>query len=270
MGCDSEYFHCYQAKPISTHALVWGATVAKPTIRLSVKQFQPTHPCGVRHENARLQRIAEKNSIHAPVWGATSSRSFAFLRAKLFQSTHPYGVRQYIRLRRNLMINFNPRTRMGCDLDNHISLLPCMISIHAPVWGATYVVTDGNKLYLFQSTHPYGVRQIIYNDSSSQYDFNPRTRMGCDSMISQFSDEMIEFQSTHPYGVRLSGVIPAPLTSSISIHAPVWGATPGVEIQGKFYEFQSTHPYGVRLLSRSTGNTKYLFQSTHPYGVRQS
>ena len=58
------------------------------------------------------------------------------------------------------MMNFNPRTREGCDAGD----LPLMakafgISIHAPVKGATS-----------------GRRRLC----AKPWDFNPRTREGCD------------------------------------------------------------------------------------------
>ena len=34
-------------------------------------------------------------------------------------------------------LNFNPRTRVGCDLDAAILADRLVISIHAPAWGAT-------------------------------------------------------------------------------------------------------------------------------------
>ena len=53
-------------------------------------------------------------SIHAPVWGATEATLEA-LDDELFQSTHPCGVRQTTIVTDGSMINFNPRTRVGCD-----------------------------------------------------------------------------------------------------------------------------------------------------------
>ena len=57
--------------------------------------------------------------------------------------------------------NFNPRTREGCDfLPEQIALYHLIISIHAPVKGAT------RTLFM----------QLFAHDC----DFNPRTREGCD------------------------------------------------------------------------------------------
>ena len=100
--------------------------------------------------------------------------------------------------------NFNPRTRMGCDIICDLDIDFQSISIHAPVWGATTAI----------------LAPIRYMDY-----FNPRTRMGCDeSNMKQLSEARV-FQSTHPYGVRLFSCHNSREMYFISIHAPVWGAT---------------------------------------------
>ena len=148
-------------------------------------------------------------SIHAPVWGATSNMLKTVDEA----------------------INFNPRTRMGCDKTLNESLHELkIISIHAPVWGATIKVSS---------------------ETVDSQDFNPRTRMGCDRQDLCLCVKCLRFQSTHPYGVRLwkrsktlLGFVDLAIFQSthpygvrrdiwsktsrinlISIHAPVWGAT---------------------------------------------
>ena len=122
-----------------------------------------------------------------------------------------------------------------------------MISIHAPGWGATNKRSYNKNRSLFQSTHPGGVRLIIYDavcdrqsfqsthpggvrrtlTSSCTYpaDFNPRTRVGCDHLLPVIRKICKIFQSTHPGGVR-----PAGCDSRFS----------------RGCEFQSTHPGGVR------------------------
>ena len=162
----------------------------------------------------------------------------------VFQSTHPCGVRHQLSLLFNRSQCFNPRTRVGCDatlsriyyLFGFQSTHPCgvrqqlkgitdriIVSIHAPVWGAT--------------CKGYNV--------SSQTCFNPRTRVGCDlKRLNVVLTEEVsihapvwgatpaiskhckhcQFQSTHPCGVRLSKNW-TPLPMVVSIHAPVWGAT---------------------------------------------
>ena len=54
---------------------------------------------------------------------------------------------------------FNPRTRMGCDSAFYAPPADGYVSIHAPAWGAT--------------TKTMGIKTLATS-------FNPRTRMGCD------------------------------------------------------------------------------------------
>ncbi len=122
-----------------------------------------------------------------------------------------------------------------------------VISIHAPAWGATRMFLAPNNRYP---------------------NFNPRTRMGCDWTVRLALVPRIEFQSTHPHGVRPGSkrdglcavsfqsthphgvrprlLQPGRLALAISIHAPVWGATPFGEALIRVHQFQSTHPHGVR------------------------
>ena len=100
------------------------------------------------------------------------------------------------------------------------------ISIHAPAWGAT----TGHAA--FRSLWRY---------------FNPRTRVGCDQLLSSIVKRLSLFQSTHPRGVRHQKSFGKPVPfrfqsthprgvrrgwaiadiqmKKISIHAPAWGAT---------------------------------------------
>ena len=122
----------------------------------------------------------------------------------------------------------------------------------------------------FQSTHPHGVRRRADRLlSAGEYHFNPRTRMGCDTLICP----------------------PTPPLFGISIHAPAWGATwwrsaarrcaqhfnPRTRMGCDSFIsiflrsaplFQSTHPHGVRLIFFNEAGDENIFQSTHPHGVR--
>ena len=163
-------------------------------------------------------------SIHAPARGATAT-SRAQVEATIFQSTHPRGVRRSVRVCAGVWVDFNPRTREGCDYVTHSEFRWYFNSIHAPARGATIQ------------------RQLMM--SSRQY-FNPRTREGCDSCAAfacarsaisihapargatygEFYDMVVHdlFQSTHPRGVRLD-----------------WR-----NYDFCWWRFQSTHPRGVR------------------------
>ena len=122
--------------------------------------FQSTHPSGVRPYGLR-----QKSGNNQ------------------FQSTHPSGVRR-VRLTclTNLdhfnprtpvgcdirrwysgldSLHFNPRTPVGCDKPDELVLFCSPISIHAPQWGATFILVI--------------LPVLVVN-------FNPRTPVGCDSL----------------------------------------------------------------------------------------
>ena len=101
--------------------------------------------------------------------------------------------------------NFNPRTREGCDLLYTNGLSPALlISIHAPVKGATYQSLRSR----LRCCH-----------------FNPRTREGCDPF--SFLQLIINlFISIHaPVKGATIHLGRRRADNVISIHAPVKGAT---------------------------------------------
>ena len=143
--------------------------------------------------------------------------------------------------------DFNPRTRMGCDFGVVDRCIFRFISIHAPAWGATHQSSTALILILFQSTHPHGVRHCFTSILTRTLgNFNPRTRMGCDDTLWGICNRFYKFQSTHPHGVRLRAASRIAELTSISIHAPAWGATRFNDITYFCEKFQSTHPHGVR------------------------
>ena len=127
-----------------------------------------------------------------------------------------------------ILLNFNPRTRVGCDI------IEPMINI----WGAEFQSTHPRGVRLrtldmsdameeFQSTHPRGVRRGHDPFRGAFGHFNPRTRVGCDDSSVRICSSS-RFQSTHPRGVRLL---------CLRDDRPI-------------RQFQSTHPRGVRLRCR--------------------
>jgi len=166
----------------------------------------------------------------------------------LFQSTHPCGVRHCAGGFVQGFFGFNPRTPAGCDDKKESDADVSEVSIHAPLRGATttprllaffslFQSTHpcGVRLLLFwswffhdtfQSTHPCGVRQRGFPSASHDSGFNPRTPAGCDR--------------TYGHAFCCLGVsIHAPLRGAtvtnrclltwlvVSIHAPLRGATHG-------------------------------------------
>ena len=160
---------------------MWGAT-RKKSSRLVFSWFQSTHPCGVRQlaqaiaQDIRVSIHAPvwgatnqtnslfskaRVSIHAPVWGATSSPTSAFI-DKWFQSTHPCGVRLDINRMRVLHWHVSIHAPVwGATFAGGGSGTDVVVSIHAPVWGATLSGGLMAGKFMFQSTHPCGVRRFL-------------------------------------------------------------------------------------------------------------
>ena len=92
-------------------------------------------------------------------------------------------------------------------------------------------------IFMFQSTHPLGVRHAL--------------------ALQKYKE--IQFQSTHPLGVRLNALESGQDVSEVSIHAPTRGATLRSLRIGTQIEFQSTHPLGVRLRFVSVESMRRCF-----------
>ena len=101
--------------------------------------------------------------------------------------------------------------------------------------------------------------------------FNPRTRVGCDTMTSQFCRHFVRVSIHAPaWGATSLASHADASATAVSIHAPAWGATLRRIVERYHQEmFQSTHPRGVRhLILVQKKNVRKVFQSTHPRGVR--
>ena len=163
-----------------------------------------------------------------------------------------------------------------------------MVSIHAPVWGATipqhsrHLVDCFNprtrvgcdqkqvrrfSVTKFQSTHPCGVRHFSSKTVRAMARFNPRTRVGCDRQTESRPLPPIEFQSTHPCGVR---------RASYSNSNAVQSFNPRTRVGCDLLSYLASC-YGGCFNPRTrvgcdgcqaTTTARYAFQSTHPCGVR--
>ena len=211
--------------------------------------FQSTHPRGVRPSGARLapswrrgfnprtrvgcdkltnDQVAQfrRVSIHAPAWGATHCLH-CFVIAVKFQSTHPRGVR-----------------RGGFQHEPALS----PVSIHAPAWGATQPVRQPlHPIRVSIHAPAWGATSTASRCSSSTPGFNPRTRVGCDSLTARKSCATCAFQSTHPRGVR-------PTCTQRGLHGPRC--------------FNPRTRVGCDTVILTTVPSAVVFQSTHPRGVR--
>ena len=209
--------------------------------------FQSTLPYGERQKKSHYQEPFFVVSIHAPVWGATRPLPRSGWRPYGFNPRSRMGSDQRPACLRDGLHSFNPRSRMGSDhiCENIIhhgrrfqSTLPygerpgcacinqsaVVVSIHAPVWGATAGGLDRIKDLL---------------------GFNPRSRMGSDDLRPDFAWHVTSFNPRSRMGsdsVDCGGCF----SGCVSIHAPVWGATKLFAVLHLADLFQSTLPYGER------------------------
>ena len=211
--------------------------------------FQSTHPRGVRRPGTVDVLIAGTISIHAPAWGATRpprqwqahrphfnprtrvgcdpQANSMRCRIALFQSTHPRGVRHTIVRALIPIFEFQSTHPRGVRLRRlPKTLTECIISIHAPAWGATFRPIPLPRPHPEISIHApaWGATITAWNGCAQADNFNPRTRVGCDLKAIYTQPACREFQSTHPRGVRHN--------DCAAIDA--------------LFPFQSTHPRGVR------------------------
>ena len=187
----------------------------------------------------------------------------------LLQSTHPCGVRPHGNATLIDKVGFNPRTRVGCDVQIHPWFGSVGVaSIHAPVWGATSLRCRPLEVSPLQSTHPCGVRQPSASSAVA---------LGL-------------LQSTHPCGVRHKALAGHHVQGDASIHAPVWGATTvtipqsrkpmcfnprtrvgcdlGVDRVSDQLVASIHAPVWGATANRIKGGMQSSLQSTHPCGVR--
>ena len=203
MGCDEAWVAKATHRLISIHAPAWGATVT-PIARLAQALFQSTHPHGVRplpegywpkdgfisiHAPAwgatvRVRRlfVSKCISIHAPAWGATKRYAHTDVEAVNFNPRTRMGCDSLLRSTLGETSNFNPRTRMGCDpLDEDAAKEWADFNPRTRMGCDCIIVQNGRWQGPFQSTHPHGVRPGFHLRIQMQAQhFNPRTRMGCD------------------------------------------------------------------------------------------
>ena len=192
--------------------------------------------------------------------------------SRRFQSTHPGGVRLY--KNKALRIgtpHFNPRTRVGCDLQLTAQGKPIGISIHAPGWGAT-----GGDEALGALLDDFNPRTRVGCDGwarrrfLSPRDFNPRTRVGCDSADRNSCRRRSISIHAPGWGATRRQAKLTTLIIRISIHAPGWGATPvSCQRPSERHNFNPRTRVGCDAIRSVSSAWRSIFQSTHPGGVRR-
>ena len=121
------------------------------------------------------------------------------------------------------------------------------VSIHAPTWGATYLMrVAGFSLKVSIHAPTWGATRLA-----------------------QLPLAEFPFQSTLPRGERRMITFLIKSAVCVSIHAPTWGATQRQRAAANAEKFQSTLPRGERHCITLSYVDPYGFQSTLPRGERQ-
>ena len=139
MGCDTLPDNSFLGRWCFNPRTHMGCDVLHHHDKQRKREFQSTHPHGVR-PNRVIDRFNIKVvSIHAPTWGATIATLDEIPFGSVFQSTHPHGVRL---LRVFLLL---PRLWFESRRPGEVRL------------GVSFGTIG---FLLFQSTHPHGVRRL--------------------------------------------------------------------------------------------------------------
>ena len=144
-----------------------------------------------------------------------------------------------------MRFDFNPRTREGCDAQGRVAVNAAgVISIHAPVKGATQFTDAGQRHQRhFNPRTREGCDPIRLFAKPFRPYFNPRTREGCDVVLDH---------------LFIAG-------TSISIHAPVKGATYDCRgLPGRAGNFNPRTREGCDGVNGNYLPVPMIFQSTHP------
>ena len=209
--------------------------------------FNPRAPAG-RDPEARLHLFGAVDvSIHAPLRGATRRPNPQLGIDPGFNPRAPAGRDYPLPPYRACPTCFNPRAPAGRDLwvcPAH--RLVILVSIHAPLRGATRARLSRLSPWKFQSTRPCGARLGFFYSQGQARCFNPRAPAGRDHPSIRPFTLQYRFQSTRPCGARRRGV----------------------DINAAHGQFQSTRPCGARQSSRKTLSIRKVFQSTRPCGAR--
>ena len=105
-------------------------------IRLRHPNFNPRSRVGNDRSDHVYGLRPYDISIHVPAWGTTVTQA-TYIGIATFQSTFPRGERRLFQRIRAIILNFNPRSRVGNDPTKYSWTKIKGISIHVPAWGTT-------------------------------------------------------------------------------------------------------------------------------------
>ena len=142
VGCDSPPRKCRSGTPYFNPRTHVGCDTARQGSASGLFYFNPrTHVGCDTPVYKRYIVLFKFQSTHPR--GVRRTLSGSFSGSPEFQSTHPRGVRHLGKVVFLNLVDFNPRTHVGCDMDVKYLTGMIYISIHAPTWGATVKPSNG-------------------------------------------------------------------------------------------------------------------------------
>ena len=143
-----------------------------------ILNFNPRTPGGVRLRVRLRQFPSTKISIHAPRVGCDRDNASALINPEISIHAPRVGCDPAHPSAPGTRRDFNPRTPVGCDTIPACCGRVIAISIHAPGWGATYLLAPDFSDVAISIHAP---------------------RVGCDSDADgKVVYNLMQFQSTHP------------------------------------------------------------------------
>ncbi len=187
-------------------------------------------------------------SIHAPVRGATSDHATPQLSSS-FNPRARTGRDDQGRARCHRLLMFQSTRPYGARRNRTRCARASSVSIHAPVRGATAAQYMRRFIdVMFQSTRPYGARHAtLLTLRLRSASFNPRARTGRDAEAVRSIWHYVSVSIHAPVRGATCGSVRSAAVRGVSIHAPVRGATSdAASVRQMSAWFQSTRPYGAR------------------------
>ena len=190
------------------------------------RRFQSARPRGARlHPSLDAGSLADV-SIRAPAWGATPTPAASGTAGLSFNPRARVGRDRIDYCAADPSLWFQSARPRGARRDNpHLSTNYEAVSIRAPAWGATALISYPSSSKGFQSARPRGARRSVAVWGAVSTAVSIRApAWGATSFTGGLSCLALSFNPRARVG-RDATHEPVPLPHIVSIRAPAWGAT---------------------------------------------
>ena len=134
-------------RAISIHAPLAGCDTGREPVEISLQDFNPRTPCGVRPLAIATVPFSSLISIHAPLAGCDNCRCRGISVPRDFNPRTPCGVRLPVKqIGTAFNPDFNPRTPCGVRQERRQKpLFACQFQSTHPLRGATSRTASGRR-----------------------------------------------------------------------------------------------------------------------------